>query len=185
MKALFLLFLFSTLSMAQDNDQTIINGVAMSSQDLSLLQQQLGVEIKPGEYWYDKKSGIWGLKCQGAAGGIAAGLHIGGELAQDASCGTSRMFFNGRELHQQELQYLIQLFGVAYPGHYHIDPAGNLFTEEHVFVVNLWGSIQRSQRILGGYYSKYGNKGFFSGGCSSFSSNSAGGGYNSVIIGCE
>jgi hypothetical protein len=76
----------------------VVNGVALSTQNLAQLQQLYPVAIPPGRYWYDPLSGAWGREGEPVAGQMMAGLTLGGPLAADASRGTSGVFINGRQL---------------------------------------------------------------------------------------
>jgi hypothetical protein len=67
---------------------------------LQALERGYGVPIKPGRYWYDGVSGVWGLEGGPAEGQIHPGLRLGGPLKRDASKGRTGVIVNGRELHE-------------------------------------------------------------------------------------
>ena len=94
-----------------------VNGVELSSTDGNALMQYYGV-IPAGDYWYDPFSGLWGLEGGPGTGQIAPGLALGGPLKADASGGGTGVFVNGREIHVDEYQSLLQLFGSVTPGRY-------------------------------------------------------------------
>lgn len=81
----------------------------------------------PGRYWYDRVSGLWGLEGGPSQGQIVAGLLMG-RLAANASVKNPFMrtgvYVNGREIHPQELRYLIALFGSVPAGRYWMNPNG-------------------------------------------------------------
>lgn len=41
-------------------EQVIINGIALSAQQLTEMEQAYGVKLLPGNYWYDTYSGLYG-----------------------------------------------------------------------------------------------------------------------------
>jgi hypothetical protein len=75
----------------------------------------------PSEFWYDTVSGAVGLMGQGTSAFVPAGLDLGGPLPADASytpgAAHTGVFVNGREITQQELDFLNQLIYFA-PGSY-------------------------------------------------------------------
>jgi hypothetical protein len=77
-----------------------------------------GVDLPPGRYWYDQVSGLWGIEGGGYAGQIVAGLPLGGPLQPGASMSDTGVFFNGREIHVDELLELMRMFGEVPPGRY-------------------------------------------------------------------
>lgn len=119
-----LLFALCLAPAAQAQHAVIVNGVALDRQTVTLLERTYRTPIRPGRYWYDRVSGLWGLERGPAIGQILAGLKLGGPLRADASGGGTRVFFNGRELHPSEVAYLRRLAGVVLPGRYWVDAAG-------------------------------------------------------------
>jgi hypothetical protein len=94
-----------------EQDTVFFNGFALPQ----LAARQLrgvGVPLgSSGRYWYDPKSGWWGIEGGPAAGQLPPGLDLGGPLRADASGGGTGTFINGRELHPTEVQQLSLLFG--------------------------------------------------------------------------
>jgi len=80
--------------------------------------------LKPGRYWYDPVSGLWGTEKGPAVGQIHPGMKLGGPLKADASGGGTGVFFNGRELHPQDVAALYQIAGTVIPGRYWINAMG-------------------------------------------------------------
>lgn len=99
----------------------LVNGQLLSAQAMAMLTGGRG-GVPPGRYWYDARSGLWGLMGGPARGQIQAGLRIGGPLPANASGGGTNVFFNGRELHPAEVLYIRQRLGTAIPGRYWLNP---------------------------------------------------------------
>ena len=95
----------------------VVNGVALGSKTKQALEQGYGVPIKPGRYWYDNVSGVWGLEGGPTAGQILPGLKLGGPLKRDASKGHTGVIVNGRELHEKDVAALQRCLQVV-PGRY-------------------------------------------------------------------
>jgi hypothetical protein len=94
-----------------------INGVPLDDSVRQQLERGYGVPIKPGKYWYDNVSGVWGLEGGPAEGQIHPGLGLGGPLQRDASKGNSGVIVNGRELHARDVAALQRCLAVV-PGRY-------------------------------------------------------------------
>ena len=43
-------------------DDVVVNGVRLEDAPRQALERTYGVPIKPGKYWYDSVSGVWGLE---------------------------------------------------------------------------------------------------------------------------
>ena len=95
----------------------VVNGVILDGQTREGLERAYGVPIKPGRYWYDKMSGVWGLEGGPAAGQIHPHLNLGGPLKRDASKGKTGVIVNGRELHHKDVAALQRCLQVV-PGRY-------------------------------------------------------------------
>ena len=94
-----------------------INRVELDAATVGALAQQFGVQVAPGDYWYDPLSGLFGLMGGPGLGFTMPGLEVGGPLPADASGGGTSVFVNGRELHQMDVAALMTL-GPIYPGRY-------------------------------------------------------------------
>lgn len=146
-----------------------INDAQVNDSTLAALQQQYGLQIADGDYWYDPYSGAWGLPGGPTAGFIPAGLALGGVLQADASGGGTAVFINGRELHPQEVVGLEQLFGAVQTGRYWLDAFGNYGFEGGPALGNLVYAIQTAQgggsgyfnSTYGGYLGSDGNTSYF------------------------
>src|SRR5207302_5290422 len=100
-----------------------INRMPISAEDVMALEYFYG-PIANGSYWYDPVSGLWGAEGGPAVGQIAPGLSLGGPLRSDASNGHTGVFFNGRQLHQADVDLLKRIFGVVYQGRYWLHSDG-------------------------------------------------------------
>jgi|KBSMisStandDraft_5_1062788.scaffolds.fasta_scaffold14354_4 hypothetical protein len=94
-----------------------VNGARLEDSARQSLERGYGVPIKPGRYWYDSVSGVWGLDGGPAEGQIHPGLRLGGTLKRDASKGRTGVIVNGRELHALDVAALQRCVTVI-PGRY-------------------------------------------------------------------
>ncbi|CAN1133579.1 Extra-large guanine nucleotide-binding protein 1 [Linum perenne] len=94
-----------------------INDQYLSEEEIVLLQTSAHPprKLKPGYYWYDKVSGLWGKKGAKPCQIISDQLSIGGHLRRDASNGDTGILVNNREITKPEL-LMLQLLGVKCDG---------------------------------------------------------------------
>lgn len=109
---------------AGGSGDVVINGSALTQRHRDEFVQRYGVAPVPGSYWYDARSGLWGLAGQAAAGFLLPG-HDFGALRADASSGRTGIFLNGREMPQAEVLVFGALVGPIAPGRYWLDGTGN------------------------------------------------------------
>jgi hypothetical protein len=111
--------LFSLLAPAASAFATdvVVNGVRLEDSTRQALERGYGVPVKPGKYWYDAVSGVWGREGGPAEGQIHPGLRLGGPLKRDASKGRTGVIVNGRELHALDVAALRRCVSVI-PGRY-------------------------------------------------------------------
>jgi hypothetical protein len=136
-----------------------VNRQKLTEPDLRELEARLGQPPQPGRYWYDERSGLWGLIGHGAGGVTKAGLRAG-PLPSDASFGapsattggTTGVLVNGREITRTELSVLARLLSWQapqpgqYTGRYTLDENGELYGPANRYLGNL---VQSAVRIRG------------------------------------
>jgi len=162
-----------------------INEIKLTEAQIDVLTRTYGRAPVGGRYWYDSKSGFYGVWHGSTLGVLNAG-HNFGTLNADASDGDTGVFFNGRELPREDVQAFELIFGVPLvPGRAWMDAQGNIGTEgSDVPIVNLY--LAYSQRVnanTGGsntnYGSGYGSSGdnYWAGNFNSYGNEEGGFGY--------
>jgi hypothetical protein len=99
-------FLIGSTAAAQKQGGVYVNGQLVTAEQIQVALQTMGIQpgaatIPPGRYWYDSKSGLWGMEGGPTVGQIFPELELGGPLQPNASGGGTGVFINGRELHPQ------------------------------------------------------------------------------------
>lgn len=136
--------------------KVIVNDEPLSRGTIQTLAGYYRIQIREGRYWYDQRSGLWGIEGRPVQGIIRAGLNLGvGPLKSDASAGKSDVFINGREITQYELAELVKMTGSAIQaGRYWLNANGMAGREGESAVVNLF-------QVAARYYRQNGRSGFF------------------------
>jgi hypothetical protein len=83
-----------------------INGHPVAERLVKMAEKQAG-PIRPGNYWYDYRAGFWGVlgsHCLGILPPFIEELNY--PMPENCAGGTTRVFVNGRELHQKDLRLL-------------------------------------------------------------------------------
>ena len=110
-----------------------VNGTALTAEQVKTLTVRYRTPIAAGEYWYDARTGLWGIAGGPAAGFLMPGEQIGGVLQANASGGGTQVFVNGRELHIEDVRNLDKLFALygtrTLPGRYWSDANGSFGRE--------------------------------------------------------
>ena len=130
---------------AADKAQIFINNVVISKQQISEIEKTYGIQPRPGKYWYDSRSGLYGVVGYPAYGFMLAG-HSFGKLRRTASNGHTGVLVNGREIPQSEWAVWSYMLGYwIQPGAYWLDHRGNAGYEGNPTpVVNLYAAAQQN-----------------------------------------
>lgn len=94
----------------QTNKRIYINGKLCTAKEIQILRRA-GSPCIDGNYWYDRKSGIFGLMGGALFCFFVPGLPVGGSLQSNCSNGTTGVFINGRNLCNQDVGIWYQYIG--------------------------------------------------------------------------
>ncbi|MFC2084068.1 hypothetical protein ACFLS9_03345 [Bacteroidota bacterium] len=128
-----------------DSKEVMINDTVLSKEQIEELIETYGIEPLPGDYWYDTKSGLYGVVGYPAYGYMYAG-HDFGSLRRDVSQGNTNVVVNGRELPQTEWAVWSYILGYwIQAGNYWFDDQGNAGYEGNPLpLVNLFVAAQQN-----------------------------------------
>lgn len=179
----------SSASAQTDRTQTVINGTALTAQQKAEFVQNYGTPPLAGRFWYDARSGLWGVDGREAFGVLRPG-HNYGQLSPTASRGTTGVFINGRQINLAEALYIRNLLGSVLPGRWWLDGATGYFGLEGSTIPtgNLYLAARAAQARSGGgahYYNDgMGTSIATSAGCAT-GSTGTGSSRTDFIIGCD
>ena len=136
--------------------KVVVNGITLKKRRIRQLEATYGTKIRPGRYWYDSMSGLWGYEGGPTVGQTAPGEKIG-RLSPRASNGNTGIFINGRELHQLEYIYLVRTYGAqnVLRGRFWMNAQGVGGYEGGPPIFNLATAWRRNRG--GSTYSRYGS----------------------------
>jgi hypothetical protein len=123
-----------------------VNQRELTQQQLAAIKQMYGQATPPGRYWYDARSGLYGVWGREAAGYIRPG-HDFGPLPANASNGNTGVIINGREINMTEAAFFQRIFGAVYQGRWWLDgQTGNVGMEGNPTpIANIVAALQQSQ----------------------------------------
>ena len=123
----------------------VINGVVLTDNQLEEFEMTYKSKPPSGRYWYDTRSGLFGVLGFPAYGFMLPG-HRYGKLESNVSNGNTGVFVNGRELPEPEWAIWSQLLGyIIQPGRYWLDADGNAGYEGNpIPTENLYIAAQRN-----------------------------------------
>lgn len=127
------------------NSKIVINGVILTQQQITAIENSYGIKPRPGKFWYDAKSGLYGVVGYPAYGFMRAG-HDFGPLDSNASNGQTEIIVNGRRLPQSEWTVWSYMLGYwIQPGDYWLDQNGNAgYQGNPTPVVNLYVAARQN-----------------------------------------
>ena len=74
---------------------TLADAIEACTDEIAAIEQQYGVRLAKGRYWYDRACGAWGIEGGPTVGFVMPGLAVGGPLRADSSGGNTRSSSTG------------------------------------------------------------------------------------------
>lgn len=126
------------------SEEVIINKTALTKEQIAELERTYGIKPRPGNYWYDARSGLYGVVGHQAYGFMLPN-HNFGTLSRGASNGDTGVLINGREIPLAEYTVWSYMVGSwIQPGSYWLDHTGNAGYEGNPMpVINLYQAAQQ------------------------------------------
>lgn len=141
---MFFVFVLNGVHNSAHAKDVFVNNQRLDDSSVYTLEQFYKTNIAAGHYWYDNISGYWGIMGGTAQGKLMAGLSLGGPLPQNASDGITGVIVNGRELHQSEVNQIINTYGKIYRGRFWLNAQGLAGYEGQPAIFNFSQMNQRS-----------------------------------------
>ena len=135
-----------------DSTAVRINGAKVEGSELEKLEKRFHFLIPPGSYWYDKRSGAWGMQGGPTLGIAQAGIVVGAPMQRDASNGNSGVIVNGRDLHRLDVIGLQQAGIQVLRGKWWVNSNGDFGSEGNPFPMGNLISIARQSQPSGRPY---------------------------------
>lgn len=124
MRTTFILVSFASILSVSAQHKVYVNDKKVSYETIKYINDNYGIAIGNGAYWYDPRCGAWGYKNGQTQGFIPSNLKIGGTLKANASRGNTGVFVNGRQLPLADVRALQRIINVV-PGRFWLDDKGN------------------------------------------------------------
>jgi hypothetical protein len=132
---------------ASTSTGVFVNQKELTPQQMTELRQTYGSAPPAGRYWYDPRSGIYGVWGYQAAGQLRPG-HSFGPLLPDSSRGNTGVFINGRQVDQDEAKFSSAILGSFVPGNWWMDSNADFGqVGSPIPVGNMRVAIQQAQLV--------------------------------------
>jgi hypothetical protein len=114
---------------ANSGTRVVVNGLELTRAQVAEIASTYRTAVSPGRYWYDSRSGAWGMEGRETGGFLRPG-HEFGPVAANASNGDTGVIINGRELPSVEVTRLQMVLGQVQQGRWWLDGNTGYFGEE-------------------------------------------------------
>ncbi|KAL8253809.1 hypothetical protein R6Q59_032030 [Mikania micrantha] len=99
-------FARSSSAVEKGRSNVFVNGQLLTDLEVKKAEKVAG-PIHPGEYWYDSLAGFWGVMNQPCLGIIPPFIEeLDRPMPKNCAAGNTKVFVNGRELNQKDLDLL-------------------------------------------------------------------------------
>lgn len=111
--------------------QVFVNGHLIPDRAVKKAERLAG-KVRPGDYWYDKNAGFWGVMGHPCIGIIMPNIEeFNYPMPKDCAAGNTGVYVNGRELNQRDLDLLAK--------------RGLPTTENRSYIVKITGEVVDEQ----------------------------------------